>query len=390
MILEITLIAGAAAAGLATAELLARVHLKRKAEWFVHAPRSRTENRLHASAFPRLPQKVRIQANREGERGGELPRPPEQLYRVLVAGGSAAECYMLDQANSWPMVTEQILNGTAGRRRLAHVGNMACSLMPCRSVTPLIEKVLPRLRSVDVVVLMVGASDLVDWFERETPAQIANKPAHLQLFCSEHPGGRFTWKPSGTALYRVCRRLKNRVLRPIDRNTDVGASRLKHRKMRATCQNMLTESPDPAPLLESFRFHLTALIRSCETNAATVLLARQPWLDTEVSAEQELQLWNFGQGSPFRMQPEAYYSTKVVRKLMLELDRVAQEVAQAEGVASLDLRPEVPSDLDHYYDYLHHTPLGAQCIGAAVASKLTELEADQPNLMPCASGRSSE
>ena len=160
--------------------------------------------------------------------------------------------------------------------------------------------------------------------------------------------------------------------------------------MRARCEHIITEVPDPAPLLESFRAHLTALIHTCEAHAGTVLLARQPWLDKDLSPEEELQLWNFGQGSPFRVKPEAYYAIEVVRKLMDDLDRVALEVANAEGVVQLDLRAEVPSDLDHYYDYLHHTPLGAQCVGAAVAAKLTELETAQPNLMPCASGRSSE
>ncbi len=390
MIAFISLLAGTLTAGLAATELLARAHLRRRDQWFVHAPGARTENTLHTAAFPRLPPRVRIQGNREGERGGELPGQPEDLYRILVAGGSAAECYMLDQGHTWPMVTQNILNGTGGRRRLAHVGNVAASLMPCRSITRVMAKVLPRLRSVDVVVLMVGASDLVDWFEQKTPDVISETSADVEHFCAEHPAGEFSWRPSGTALYRIGRRLKNRLLRPVHRKTSVGASRLKHREMRARCENILTEAPNAAPLLSSFRSHLTALIRTCEANAGTVLLARQPWLDKDLSPEEELQLWNFGLGSPFRGTPEAYYSIKVVRQLMGELDRVALEVAEATGVAQLDLRPEVPSDLDHYYDYLHHTPLGAQCIGAAVAARLTESEAAHPNLMPCASGRLSE
>ena len=65
--------------------------------------------------------------------------------------------------------------------------------------------------------------------------------------------------------------------------------------------------------------------------------------------------------------------------LMAKVDAVAAEVAEAEGVQQLDLRARVPSDLDHYYDFLHHTPLGARCVGAAVADKLTEIESNQPN-----------
>ena len=122
---------------------------------------------------------VRVAANPDGERGSKLPRRPDDLYRVLVAGGSAAECYMLDQPHSWPAVTQEILNGTAGRRSLAHVGNIACSLIPCRTIDRLLKRVLPRVKSLDVIVLMVGASDLVDWFEKKTPPQIDEPPAAL-------------------------------------------------------------------------------------------------------------------------------------------------------------------------------------------------------------------
>jgi len=379
MILDLLLIAGATGASLIGAELLARVHLKRRDHWFVHAPFARSEYVVDPVAFPKLPPTVRLSANIEGERGSKLPAPPEDLYRVLVAGGSAAECYMLDQPHTWPAVTQDILNGTAGRRSLAHVGNIACSLIPCRTIDRLLGRVLPRVRSLDVIVLMVGASDLVDWFEKKAPPEIDESPAALHLFCTEHPAGDFSWKPTGTALYRLFRRLHTRVVRPVDRRTNVGAARLKHREMRARCQNMISEAPDATPMLDRFRHHLTALIRTCREHSREVLIARQPWLDADLTAEQERQLWNFGQGRPYKREPEAYYSIRVVRELMEQVDRVAVEVAEAERVPELDLRARVPSTLDHYYDFLHHTPLGARCVGAAIASKLTELERAQPN-----------
>lgn len=286
---------------------------------------------------------------------------------------------MLDQHQTWPMVTQEILNGTAGRRSLAHVGNVACSLIPCRTIDRLVKRLLPRVKSLDVIVLMVGASDLVDWFEKKTPPQIDESPAALHLYCSEHPAGGFTWKPAGTALYRLGRRFRTRLMKPVDRRSNVGAARLRHRAMRARSQNILSSAPDPSPMLEGFRSHLTALIETCRQHSKEVLIARQPWLDADLSPEQERQLWNFGQGRPYKSEPEAYYSIKLVRELMEQVDAVALGVARAKGVPDLDLRARVPSDLDHYYDFLHHTPLGSRCVGAAVAAKLTELEANQPN-----------
>ena len=379
MIQSIALIAGTAALLLVIAELVARAVIRERDQWFVHAPHSRAEYVLDAEAFPRLPPVVRRAANSDGERGSALPRPPEDLYRVLIAGGSAAECYMLDQHQSWPMVTQDLLNTTAGRRRLAHVGNVACSLIPCRTIDRLLKRMLHRLDALDVIVLMVGASDLVDWFEKKTPPALDESPSELHLYCAEHPAGGFRWTPTGCALYRVGKRLRVRLLRPVDRRSRVGAARVKHRQMRAEAERILREAPDPSPMLDGFRHHLTQLIRTCKEHAGEVLLARQPWLDSELSEEEQKQLWNFGQGRPYKQKPEAYYSISLVRELMERVDEVAEEVARREGVPQLDLRARVPSDLDHYYDFLHHTPLGARCVGVAVADKLADLERDQPN-----------
>ena len=377
MIQDIALIAVAALLAAVVAELVARAVLRRRDAWFVHAPHSRAEYTLDPAAFPRLPPVVHRTANADGERGSPFPRDPERLYRVLIAGGSAAECYMLDQPHTWPAVAQDILNGTAGRRRLAHVGNVACSLIPCRTIDRLLKRMLHRMRSLDVVVLMVGASDLVDWFEKKTPPQIDETPAVLHLYCSEHPAGGFRWTPTGSALYRIGRRIRTRLLRPVDRRSKVGAARVKHREMRARAEVVLDHAPDPSPMLEGFRTHLTALIRTCLQHADQVLIARQPWLDADLTPEQERQLWNFGQGRPYKQEPEAYYSIPLVRQLMEQVDAVAAEVADAEGVAQLDLRPRVPSDLDHYYDFLHHTPLGSRCVGVAVADRLAEMEPAQ-------------
>ena len=78
-----------------------------------------------------------------------------------------------------------------------------------------------------------------------------------------------------------------------------------------------------------------------------MLIARQPWLDADLSPEEERQLWNFGQGRPYKSEPEAYYAIKLVRELMERVDQVAVEVAEAEeragagpaGPCALDPRP---------------------------------------------------
>ena len=357
-------------------ELLARAWMARHGSYFVHKPRLRQELHLASDVLPSLPPRVRFSSNADGERGDDVPTDPAAVHRVLVAGGSAAEGYMLDQDATWSMVLQRELNERSALGRPAHVGNVARSLMPCREIAGLMEVALPRFRSLDTIVLMVGASDLVDWFEAETPSEIEERELTIKDYCDEHPEGPFTWTIKGSATYRVLRRLRALLPENAPPRQNVGASLAKHRAMRASAQRMIDVAPDPTPMIEAFEHHLRSLIEVCKRHAPHVIVARQPWLERDFTDDERAMLWNFGQGSPYRGVVETYYTHPVVFELMSAVSDAAARAAKATGAEALDLKGVVPDDFDHYYDILHFTPRGAEKVAAAVAARI---EAHQPN-----------
>ena len=98
---------------LLVAEAAARLWVRRQ-HYFVHRRWDRIQLRLDPHALPSLEPIVNFEVNGEGERGDPLPKDREGLYRVLVAGGSAAECGLLDQESAWPAVVQRSLNGQMG------------------------------------------------------------------------------------------------------------------------------------------------------------------------------------------------------------------------------------------------------------------------------------
>lgn len=363
-----------AAAGLAVsvvaAELIARAWIKGRDRWCIHQPFARRHFTIATDVLPQLPAEARFEANADGERGGPVPSNPATAYRVLVAGGSAAECFLLDQDDTWSAVLERELQDLQGPGTPVHVGNVARSLITCRKIDAILAKVLPKLQSLDAVVLMVGASDLVDWFEAKTPPTIDEGDFEIGPYCAVNPLGPFLWKPKKTALYQIARDLNMRLRRRIEVKKNAGASIAKHRAARASAETMIRQTPSAEPMLKSFEKHLGALIDTCLSHAKTVVVAQQPWLDRDFTPEEAARLWNFGQGSPYRGKIEAYYEIDEVRRLMGLVDDVARRVAEERGVLRVDLREAVPSDFDHYYDFLHHSPKGCQLVGKAVAHAL--------------------
>lgn len=366
----------AAGAGFALSELLARAYIKKRDRWYVHQPFARRKSTIATDVLPQLDEIATFEANADGERGGPVPIDPSRVLRVVLAGGSAAECFLLDQGATTSAVMELELKRHPMVKRDAHVGNLARSLITCRAINAILGRVLPQLESLDAVVLMVGASDLVDWFEAKTPDSIHEAPFDLPRYVSEHPKGPFGWHPKRMALYQILRGLNMRVRRRIELKERAGASIAKHRAARAATENLITEVPDPTPMLEAFEKHLRALIETCRQSAKHVVIAQQAWLDRDLTDEEKARLWNFGQGSPYRGTPDAYYDVSVVGSLMERVDEVAVRVADDLGAPRVDLRESVPSDFLHYYDFLHHTPKGASLAGAAIADAIAKLTKD--------------
>lgn len=368
--------AGIAALGAAfvALELAARAWLRARAQYYVFAPHARLEMELDRGVLPRLEPVVRFEVNADGERGDPVPDDWSRTFRVLVAGGSVAECWLLDQPSQWPSVIQRLLSTPESLARLGvdrvHVGNVARSLVDCRQIDLMFERIFPRYPRLDVVVLLVGASDVVHWLEKATPESLEDEPISAADCFDEHPEGPFGWGPRTLALRRIASRWKKRVLRPVERRTRTGKRLGDARAMRARAKVVLDRVPDPAPMLDHFEKYFRELVLRARAKAGRVIVVRQPWFEKEYTPEEAALMWNFGQGRPYRGEVTTYYSHRVVWELMRRIDERTSRLARELGAEQVDLMPLLPRDLSIYYDELHHTPAGCEVVGGAVAQAI--------------------
>ncbi len=180
------MIAGIVAALLGTTglavvgEMACRWWIRRRTGYHVWLPGMRLEVRQNADVFAQVEPRVHFDVNADGERGSDVPKDKTGLFRVLVAGGSSAECLALDQTTSWPGVLERLLSTEVARRTLGvpavHVGNIARSGIGSRQLDVILEHVLPRYGRVAALVIMVGASDMLRWLEEGAPPSLGPEP----------------------------------------------------------------------------------------------------------------------------------------------------------------------------------------------------------------------
>ncbi len=369
-------VAGAlgAAAALFGAELLARRALREGSFYGRYRPYVRRRLIIDRAALPALDPVSDVEINRDGERGGPPPRRGERAYRALVVGGSAAECYFLDQHQSWGAVAERILGQPEHLRALGvdrvHVGNIARAILPCHELHQLLARILPRYERLDTILIMVGASDVVAWLEAKMPATLPEGEVPAGAIFEQHPEGPFGFAPQKSALWQIASTQRRRFLRPLTITPGCGDWLHRVRKMRAEAATLIDESADPTPMLDRFEKWLRAIVTLSATKAKRVVLVRQPWLGDTGSPVLEKMLWNFGLGRPYKEHVDVYCTPGLAARLMELTDARTARVAADLGVDQIDLLPLLERSGHTYYDFLHFTPQGAEEVGRAVAAHL--------------------
>jgi lysophospholipase L1-like esterase len=363
-----------AAAAVIGAEVTARAVLRSRGGYYRYRPYTRRRLDIDQTALPAAPRSSYVEINGEGERGGPPPRKGERAYRALVVGGSAAECFYLDQRHTWAAVAERILGQPEHLRALGvdriHIGNIARAISPCHELHQMLTRVLPRYERLDAILIMVGASDVVSWLGDKMPVTPREGAVPAGSIFEQHPDGPWSFSPRRTALWQLIATQRRRLLRPLTVTPNGGDWLHGVRAMRRNAEKLIDETADPTPMLDRFEKWLRALVALCADRAKRVIIVRQPWLGDSESSEVESMIWNFGLGRPYKEEVKVYCTASLASRLMALVDARAAQVARDLGVDQIDLIPVLERSARTYSDFLHFTPEGAEVVGRAVAARL--------------------
>lgn len=374
---------GLGAATLVLAELGARAWLARRGQYYVWPPFFRARYELDRTALPMLEPVVRWEINAVGERGRPLPADLEHTYRVVAAGGSTTECYFIDQQSTWPAVLEELLRRPENRARLGaedvYVGNIGRSVTSSGYLVEIFERCLHRYPRLDLVVLFVGASDLVLWMQARMPSPWTPGRAPVERIYGENPEGPFGWTPRTMALRRTASGLKRRLLKPLGRSSGVGKRVVEVRRMRTRAKHLIVEEPDITPVMLQWEQHLRELFALLRRRAKRVLFVPNPWFEkAEYSEEERLRFWNFGLGKPYEEEVDTYFDLPIVARMLHRLADRGIQIAREMGCEALDMMPLIEASSRNYYDYLHHTPAGNREVARILAEAVLQSAPSRP------------
>jgi lysophospholipase L1-like esterase len=379
--IPVWLMVAAALVIVGVAELAARWSIRHRGRYYVLPPGLRLRLEPDPDVLPQLERIVRFEANAEGERGDELPRSAGGLFRVLVAGGSQPEGYLLDQDTAWPGALQSLLQTAEHLDRLgatrAHVGNIARSGVGSEALDLILSRVLPRYPRLQTIVILVGASDILHWLELGAPPA-PPPPARVADVFRCHPELTFAWTRGHLAIVELLLRMRQRWLRPVQVHPRTCRWIGRAREMRARANEIRTQVPDPTPMLAHFDRHFRNALEKAKAHADRVIVVRQPWFEKHCTPEEAAMMWHGGIGQAWKENVTAFYSCEVLSRLMALLDVRAARAALELGVEQLDLMPVVEPSAKTYYDFFHATPAGSRAIAEAVAAVVLRLPRREP------------
>ena len=363
-------------------ELAARWWIRYRDRYYVFPPGLRLRLIIDRETFPQMEQRTRFDVNSDGERGDELPKSTDGLYRVLVAGGSQPEGFLLDQDTAWPGALQRSLETPASMATLGatkvHVGSIARSGVGSEALDLVFDRVLPRYPRLQLIIILIGATDVLRWLEYDAAGSLP--PVRIADVFRCHPEGPFGWKPQNTAFWEIVLRARRLWLRPIVLHERAGRWIREARAMRARATEIKHVMPDAARMLDRFEFHFRRVLEKASAHADRVVVVRQPWFDKEFSTEEAAHMWHGGAGQVWRREVSTYYAFGVVSRLMALVDARAAAIADARGIEQVDLMPILEPSLANYYDGFHATPAGARIVADAIAAAIVRppLAASRP------------
>lgn len=360
------------AVALVMTELFARLMLRVTGRYYVWMPGKRLELQPDPASHPRLEPLVRFDINEDGERGPQLPPDRTGLYRVLAAGGSTVESFLLNHETSWPGVVQRQLSTPAALAALGarqvHVGSVARSGIGAAALDAVFSRILARYKRLDLLVIMVGASDAILWME--SGATVVPRATPDDYF-AWHPAGPFGWRPRTTALWRWLRLARDRRATGIERRVNVAKWFGRARAMRARAAEVRETIADSSPMLDAFETNFRSALLRARAHADRVIVVRQPWFErASYTPDEQALFWNGGVGKAVHQEISVYYSDAVIFQLMRAIDERAVAVCGEVGIEQLELMEALERSSETYYDHFHHTPVGAAAVGKLVAEQV--------------------
>lgn len=347
---------------------------------YIWAPHSEMVYIPDQNIMPGVSGPARFVVNSIGLRGDELT--DSDKYRMIIIGGSSAECLYLDQSESWPYLLQTILTNNTSQK--IWVGNAGMSGRTTRHHLMAMQYLPLRQTRVDAVVLLVGVNDFLSRLNQDDAydPNVLAKPESRKLILNRTftAGKQLDITLSGdpffkrTLLFQVLRKAKRRASqKPTHGNIQDQAGKiyLTWRRNRQQAAEIRNELPDLSSALSEYTRNIHNMIDIAQEKGVRLILMTQPTMwRSHLPMELEGLLWLGGIGDYQNESGKVYYSVEALKKGIDKYNNTLLEICREREVECIDLSSSLEKDTTVFYDDDHFNEGGARKVATILSNYL--------------------
>ncbi len=358
---------------LAIAELGLRLSLSDG--YYVWPPNFRERFAPDVNVLKGASEQSSLTINAQGMRGD--PLPGDQRYQLLAIGGSTTICAYLDDADAWPRVVQERLEGELGAGSV-WVGNVGRPGHTTAQHQLQLEKLIAQYPKIDAVLMLVGINDMlvrVSLLRDPVALPSAGSDQELHRAFSVFPGwdaGSPWYRRTAISRFLVARRWRlpgERAEGPlVDTWGDfIGRSR----DYRRQTTSFLPELPGMSEGLGGYEKSLNGIVDAAQAAGVRLIFLTQPTLWREgLSPEENARLWMGGPRFDRLAPGVEFYSVHALADGMAQYNQTLLRVCRERGVECIDVASQLPRDGTVYFDDAHYTVKGSRQLAQVVADYL--------------------
>lgn len=315
------------------------------------------------NVMPGISGKVEFSINRYGLRGPNTDLKKTDL-KILIIGGSAAECLYVTDKLSWPWLLQDKLTEKTGKK--IFVGNAGKSgQFSLHHIYMLQEyKYAPQF---DWVILLAGINDAGRFLNND----YEKRKSRVEATTFINKGGNRIFFNDSKLFHRLGYIFYSKTVLPHEILQDNDGSWhefVRERRQRALKVNTINQEPSGInEALSIYKNNLRKFINICRQRNQKVIILTQPTL------------WHKGLPADFEKLLFEYkdensaYSTEVLEKVMKAYNQAALDVCQQEGILCIDLAARLSSDYSMFYDDCHLNINGCEKMANILSGELLKV-----------------
>lgn len=340
-----------------------------KDEYYVWLPNLKYVFYPKPEIFPGITGTSYLEINSFGFRGSNTD--VSNVINIVVLGGSAAECLYLDQSETWPALIEKYLNERSNKKY--NVFNGGRSGITSQHHLVQIQKLLEKLKWIDIIIVMEGMNDL----QYAISFEDGYKPKDSQKVYEE----AFWMSPikdikpfyKNIYLFKYFSKVKKAFSsHKLSQDPD-GYSYVKWRANRENAKEIVNKQPNIEQSLSDYIKNNQAMIDIVKSNHKRIIFLPQPvaW-DSLVPPGFSKLCWYGWIGQSQLENTGKYYSFAQLKKSLDIYNELLINNCLKNKVEFIQLEGRLEKDTTTFYDDCHFNESGAKKVARIVADYLIE------------------